>query len=78
MKMRSQKIAGNTIKLKVGTQYRAHRPMAGSGDTFFPVTIVDMDNDTEVFTIEDLTYEQANKLINKFNNGTISFSGRVW
>ena len=78
MKMRSQTIAGHKIKLKVGVQYRAHRAMEDLGVTDFPVTIVDMDNDIEAYIIEDLTYDQANKIINKFNNGTISFSGRVW
>ena len=78
MKMRSQKIAGHKISLEVGIQYRAARPMAEVGMEVFPVTITDIDNSIEVTTIDHLTYEQANALINKFNNGTISFSGRVW
>ena len=78
MKMRSQQIIGHTIRLEVGIQYRAHRPMADEKTTTFPVTIVDMDNSREVLTIDGLAYDQANSLINKFNNGTISFSGRVW
>ena len=78
MKMRSQTIAGHKLSLEVGIQYLAARPMADVGMEVYPVTTTDLDNYIAVTTIEDLTYEQANKLINKFNNGTISFSGRVW
>jgi hypothetical protein len=79
MRMKTKKVESSLIRLEVGVQYRAHRPMAAvDGPDTYPVTIVDMDAGREVLTIEDLTYDQANKLINKFNNGTISFSGRTW
>lgn len=31
-----------------------------------------------VVTVDGLDYEQANALVNAFNNGAISFDGRVW
>lgn len=34
--------------------------------------------DVETVTVDDLTYDAANDLVNAFNNGASSFDGRIW
>lgn len=75
--MKTQTIAGHEITLESGTWYRASREFAQRGKTIYPVKITDRDSKI-VWTIDGLTYEQANEFLNEFNNGKISFTGRVW
>ena len=75
--MKTQIIAGYEITLESGVWYRASREFAQRGETIYPVTITDRDGNI-VWTVDDLTYEQANEFLNEFNNGKISFTGRVW
>ncbi len=79
--MRTKKIAGHKLTLRAGVRYWAHRPFAQRGRSVYPVTVQPMIGsplDTPCVTVEALTYEQANALVNAFNNGEMSFDGRVW
>ena len=71
-------IAGQEITLEQGNWYIATRPMATKKKMDFPVSITQSFDGNPVVTIPGLTYEQANELINAFNNGSLSFDGRVW
>lgn len=76
--MTTKLIANHSITLIPGKWYIATRPMASRRDeVVFPVTISDSDNQP-VVVIGGLGYDQANELINSFNNGPTSFDGRVW
>ena len=47
----------------------------------YPITILDItDGDTEmaVMTVGPLDYDAANAFLAAFNDGEISFSGRIW
>lgn len=77
--MKTKIIAGHTVALEEGKNYRATRPIASKGRLYFPVTIRKMDEDeTIVHQILHLTYDEANEFINAFNNGKMSFDGRDW
>lgn len=75
---RTAVIAGHELKLIQGVRYLAGRPMAETGRTVYPVTIAAMDGmESRADTIiPDLTYDEANDLINVFNIN--SFTGRIW
>ena len=75
--MSTQTIAGYSITLEDGKWYIASRPFINVGRTVFPVSIKDEDGQV-VAVIEGLSYDEANDLINAFNNGKMSFDGRVW
>ena len=75
-------IQGCEFMLEEGTRYIASRPMAERGRKVYPVSIRALsphcwDYDPEV-VVDGLSYDQANDLINAFNNGESSFQGRVW
>lgn len=86
--MKIQVIAGHEITFEAGTRYRASRPFNEIGRTAYPVSIRRISDaggqpksilHTEPGVIIDgLSYEEANKLVNTFNNGATSFEGRVW
>jgi hypothetical protein len=47
----------------------------------YPVTIRDItdgDSDLVVMTVGPLDYDAANEFLGAFNDGEISFSGRIW
>ena len=79
--MKSQVIAGHKIELTEGTNYIASRPMGkfrnitvsirwNQGDTLRGKTVRE---------INRLSYNEANELINAFNNDPRgSFYGRIW
>lgn len=69
-------IAGHEVTLEVGRRYIASRPMAERGREWYDISIKDTDGNV----IETLPadYEMANLFIAEFNNGTMSFDGRVW
>ena len=83
--MKTLTIAGHAITLEEGRNYLAARPMADSTRKHFPVTVYD----TEIMATEskaaslvyqalDMTYDEANEFLAEFNNGKMSFDGRVW
>lgn len=77
----TRRIAGHKITMRAGLRYIASRPFAARGRSVYPVTIEPMIGapmDTPSVVVPDLTYEQATQLINSFNNGEMSFDGRVW
>jgi len=85
--MKSQEIAGHSITLEAGKAYRASRPMAVGGRYHYPVTITELPENEHIISedwrpvtarITGLNYDQANALLDAFNNGTMSFDGRVW
>jgi hypothetical protein len=87
-------IAGQRITLEAGQRYFAGRPMADprlpwwdkSARTqgIYPVFVERLQlspSEMETYqpdVVGEFTYDQANEFINAFNNGTISFEGRVW
>ena len=75
-------IAGRKITLTRGQRYMAGRPFAERGRKAYPVTIYPITNgfsfQNTVGRIDGLTYDEANRLLEAFNNGTTSFDGRVW
>ncbi len=74
-------IAGQTLTLRAGVRYYASRPWAERGRRTYPVTIQPMTGapeGTAPVIVPALSYEAANALINSFNNGAMSFDGRVW
>jgi len=66
-------IAGHEIELTSGQNYLASRPMGKCN----PVSIKN-DAGVTCAQITGLTYDEANELLNAFNNGAVSFDGRVW
>jgi hypothetical protein len=78
---KTQRIAGHSLTLTAGLRYRASRPFAGRGRTEYPVTVSELTaqgGEVKAARIPGLTYEQANRLVNSFNNGRMSFDGREW
>jgi len=76
--MKTKTISGHSLTLKTGIRYIASRPIARKRE-LLTVTIKPLDGiDIERVRISDLTYRQANQLINAFNNGKTSFDGRIW
>lgn len=80
-KMRTRTIAGYKLTLMKGVRYLGHRPMAPPPGTLITVTLEPIDNpppEAQVVRIPGFTYAEANRLLGAFNNGRISFDGRVW
>lgn len=79
---KTRTIAGHEITLEVGTRYLATRPMLGGRGRrsprhdMFPVSI--RDNEGRLAVRLDLWYDDANEFLKEFNNGDISFDGRMW
>ena len=79
-------IAGHRITLQPGCRYLASRPFHSRERKVYPVGIHVLSEKTSapwsiaepVFTVDGLTYDAANELINTFNNGETSFEGRIW
>lgn len=79
--MKTQDIAGHSIRLETGKRYVASRPMASRGRTSYPITIWNASevlDRNDVHTIPDLNLTDANDFLAEFNNGPVSFDGRVW
>jgi hypothetical protein len=77
--MHTKTIADRKLTLQSGVRYMASRPFAHRGRRVYPVTIEPVGvNDGAAVRVEGLSYEQANRLVNAFNNGPMSFDGRVW
>ena len=71
--MSSKVIAGHTINLIPGNHYIATRPM---GELTVSVKGYNTGETYAQFT--GLTYNEANELLNAFNNGATSWDGRIW
>jgi len=75
-------IAGRKITLTRGQRYMAGRPFASRGRKTYPITIYDITTGVNFHNtagrIDGLSYDEANRLLKAFNNGTTSFDGRVW
>jgi len=83
MTTKTQTIAGHEITLETGKNYIATRPAATRRNQVFTVTIIRNTQNAIIqkgagFKVRRLSYDQANDLINAFNNGDCSFSGRDW
>jgi len=76
--MKTKMIGKHRITLEKGIRYLASRPMADTKRTDYPVIIKELSTNKEVLVISKLNYSAANSLVNKFNNESLSFSGRVW
>ena len=80
-KTKTRTIAGHKITLKIGQHYTASRPMCHKSIQTYPVSIrigSSVIFGIQALVIPDLTYDQANELINALNNGPSSFDGRDW
>ena len=66
-------IAGHEIELTEGLHYIATRPMGE-----LEVYICGYNSKHVYRQFFGLTYDEANELLNAFNNGAVSFDGRVW
>jgi hypothetical protein len=81
MNTKTRTVAGFRLTLIHGVRYWASRPIADRRRREFPVTFQPMFGeamDAPSVTIPGLSYDAANLLVNSFNNGPISFDGRVW
>lgn len=70
-------IAGIDVSLTPGVRYLASRPMAEKGRKVYPITIEDSSGRI-AHKIDGLGYDAANKFLTAFNNGPMSFDGRMW
>jgi hypothetical protein len=78
---KTRRIGGHAFRLTVGNRYQAGRSFARRGQTRYPVSVYDITrgpSSVAVATIEGLAYDDANRLLAEFNNGSTSFEGRVW
>ena len=76
---KTQTVAGQTLTLEAGIRYRAERPFYHPSRTGYRVTLRKLDTPLGgCRTTRPLSYQQANALVNAFNNGATSFDGRVW
>jgi hypothetical protein len=76
-------LAGHELSLTPGRRYLATRPMARDLGQLFDVKITDVTDGVRIdahaaAVVEDLTYDEANKLLAAFNSGETSFEGRIW
>ncbi len=87
--MKTQTIAGHKITLEAGTRYLASRPFNEHGRIEYPISIRRITPTGKVgpanilatepeVVVDGLSYDQANELVNAFNNAASSFEGRVW
>jgi len=76
--MKTRMIAGHEITLQEGKRYMAGRPFVTATRKIFPVRIAEL-GVLNVKIIPGLTYDEANELINAFNNDPRgSLYGREW
>lgn len=74
----TRNIAGHEISLEAGTRYIASRPLAERSRKVYPVSIKAAGCADPDVVIDGLSYDEANDLLDAFNNGMTSFEGRVW
>jgi hypothetical protein len=81
LKTKTVTLAGFTLTLTEGVRYIASRPFADRKGRTYDVTIKPLGFAPEgaLTHVEPaLFYGQANHLLNAFNDGPMSFDGRVW
>ena len=81
MATKKQTIAGHTFTLDEGYAYIATRPMASRRHQKFSVAIryaSDPITSPPIIETTPLSYNDANALIDAFNNGETSWDGRIW
>lgn len=77
-------IAGRPVTLSRGTRYCASRLIVERGRRHYPVFIRALTGDgaglmaAPVVTLPGMSYDEANAFLREFNNGRVSFEGRVW
>jgi len=78
----TREIAGHEITLVEGTHYIAGRPMGPPKGKPITVTIhpygESLCGSDGVAQVKGLSYDEANDLLEAFNNGEHSFDGRIW
>ena len=84
LKKRTRTIAGQKLTLIAGVRYFASREWCSSlnrRQREWPVTIqaaIGSPPEIENVVVPGLDFAAATKLVNAFNNGRMSFDGRVW
>ena len=85
MPTKTKSILGYKLTLEIGKRYLATRPMLHFGITRkmeakLPVSIVNAENPfgQPVAFVGNMTYDDAIRFLNAFNNGKMTFDGRVW
>lgn len=78
--LRTYHFNGHNITLDQGKFYQASRPLGSIHRDEYPVRIYEIDAnggraEFAVHEIEDLTYDEANALIQAFNRGTATSQG---
>lgn len=76
--MKTKTVGGYKLSLESGKRYLATRPFAQRGVSRYPVSITEAGKADPAVTLPALGYDAANEFLAKFNNGKVSFSGRVW
>ncbi|MFQ5732135.1 MAG: hypothetical protein ACE5KM_09275 [Planctomycetaceae bacterium] len=79
--MTTKTIGNRELTLVPGRRYLATRPMFNGTQQLFPISINDITDGREAGVVEVLecfSYDAANEFLAVFNNGAMSFDGRVW
>ena len=76
----TRSIAGHEVTLTKGVRYLASRPFAQRGRRTYPVAISPMKGQPSARgnVVDGMDYAAANRFLDAFNNGSMSFDGRVW
>ena len=79
-RIKTRSIAGHRLSLIAGERYVASRTIAHICRREYPVSIHhhDFPFGEPVVIIGGLNYDESNQLLNAFNNGYMSYDGRVW
>lgn len=76
--MKTRTIEGHEITLEAGVRYVATRPM-GTGSPVSIRTEAELfAGPTATITIQGLTLDAADRFLAAFNDGRVSFAGRIW
>ena len=82
--LKTRTVAGQKLTLIAGVRYVASREWCSSlnrRQREWPVTIqaaIGSPPEIENVVVPGLDFDAATKLVNAFNNGRMSFDGRVW
>ena len=81
MNTTTKTICDRELTLVPGRRYLAARPMFNGKQKLFPILIHDITDGSApelVEVLECFSYDEANEFLAAFNNGAVSFDGRVW
>ena len=70
----TEMIAGHEVTLVRGNHYIAYREMG----TISPIIIKGYNTGIPAEVLYPKSYDEANEILNAFNNGATSFEGRIW